>query len=263
MSVLQLNQLNVSINGRELLSDINLGVSAGEVVAVIGPNGAGKTTLLRAISQDLAPDSGQVMFNGKPLASMPARPRAQQLAVLTQQNPLTFAFTGFEVVALGRTPHSTGATLDTQICHAAMAALDVTHLRERLYPSLSGGEQQRIQLARVLAQIWRAEDAEVRLLLLDEPVTSLDIGHQHQLMQAVRAFAHSGVAVVMTVHDMTLAGAFADRIMALKKGACIAAGTPQQVLTEARINQLFDTQVRVIKHPQTGKPVVLGSGAGA
>ena len=259
MKILQLDQLSVSIAGRKLLDDISLTVGAGEVVCIIGPNGAGKTTLLRTISQDLAPDQGQIRFNSRVLSAMAPQQRARHIAVLTQHNPLGFAFTGLEVVALGRTPHSTGVAIDTETCRAAMAALDVAHLGGRLYPSLSGGEQQRIQLARVLAQIWRAEDASTRLLLLDEPVTSLDIGHQHQLMQAVRAFARSGVAVLMTVHDMTLAGAFADRLIALKKGACGAEGAPHEVLTEALINDLFDTRVSVINHPQTGKPVVLGT----
>ncbi|WP_049721441.1 heme ABC transporter ATP-binding protein [Gilvimarinus polysaccharolyticus] len=259
MNILYVDDLSVSIAGRKLLSNINLAVNVGEVVCIIGPNGAGKTTLLRTISQDLTPDNGSIIFNHRLLFEMPPQVRARHIAVLTQHNPLGFAFTGLEVVALGRTPHSTGVAIDTEICHAAMAALDVTHLTERLYPSLSGGEQQRIQLARVLAQIWRADDAQARLLLLDEPVTSLDIGHQYQLMQAVRAFAKSGVAVVMTVHDMTLAGAFADRLIALKQGACIAEGDPQQVLTEALINDVFATKVTVINHPQTGKPVVLGA----
>jgi iron complex transport system ATP-binding protein len=264
MGVLTIENLSVSIASRALINNINLAVDAGEVLCVIGPNGAGKTTLLRTIGQDLTPDTGRITFAQQPLSLMAPRARARQLAVLTQHNPLTFAFTGREVVALGRTPHSTGVVIDDDICQAAMAALDVSHLAQRLYPSLSGGEQQRIQLARVLAQIWRAEDASARLLLLDEPVTSLDIGHQHQLMQAVRAFARTDVAVVMTVHDMTLAGAFADRIIALKNGECVAEGSPHQVLTESLISHVFDTSVSVINHPQTGKPVVLGStGPGA
>ncbi|WP_339897709.1 heme ABC transporter ATP-binding protein [uncultured Gilvimarinus sp.] len=264
MGVLAIENLSVSIASRTLINNINLAVDAGEVLCVIGPNGAGKTTLLRTIGQDLTPDTGRITFAQQPLSLMAPRARARQLAVLTQHNPLTFAFTGREVVALGRTPHSTGVVIDDDICQAAMAALDVTHLAQRLYPSLSGGEQQRIQLARVLAQIWRAEDASARLLLLDEPVTSLDIGHQHQLMQAVRAFARTDVAVVMTVHDMTLAGAFADRIIALKNGECVAEGSPHQVLTESLISHVFDTPVSVINHPQTGKPVVLGAtGTGA
>ncbi|WP_052481016.1 heme ABC transporter ATP-binding protein [Gilvimarinus agarilyticus] len=259
--VLTIENLSVSIGSRTLINNINLAVDAGEVLCVIGPNGAGKTTLLRTIGQDLTPDSGHISFAQQPLTRMAPRARARQLAVLTQHNPLTFAFTGREVVALGRSPHSTGVVIDDDICQAAMAALDVSHLAQRLYPSLSGGEQQRIQLARVLAQIWRAEDASTsaRLLLLDEPVTSLDIGHQHQLMQAVREFARTDVAVVMTVHDITLAGAFADRIIALKNGECIAEGSPHEVLTESLISHVFDTPVSIINHPQTGKPVVLGA----
>lgn len=258
MSVLQLEGVGVTTAGRTLLEGVSLALQAGEIAAIIGPNGAGKTTLLRAISRDIELARGDIHFAGRPMAALPARTRARQLAVLSQHNTLTFAFTVAEVVALSRTPHSTGASIDQAICREAMARLDVVHLAERLYPSLSGGEQQRVQLARVMAQIWRASDEGARLLLLDEPVTSLDIGHQHQLMQAVRAFADSGVTVVMVVHDITLAAAYGDRLLALKEGKIVAQGSPDSVLSETLISDLFDTRVSILPHPVTGKPVVVG-----
>jgi len=258
MSRLQLDNVRILTAGKALLDGVSLTLEAGDITAIIGPNGAGKTTLLRAISQDVRLASGKILFAGQPIQTMSAGVRARQLAVLSQSNFLNFAFTVSEVVALSRTPHETGLNIDAAICRQAMARLDVLHLAERLYPSLSGGEQQRVQLARVMAQIWRAEDAGARLLLLDEPVSSLDLGHQHQLMQAVRAFANTGVMVLMVVHDITLAAAYSDQLLALKTGQTVALGEPQTVLNEALISELFDIQVSILPHPVNGKPVVVG-----
>lgn len=256
MTVLEVDNLSVTTGDRPLVEGVSFTVTPGQVLSVIGPNGAGKTTLLRAITGDVSAQ-GTLRFNRRPLADWPAREKALSLAVLTQNNPLSFAFTVEEVVSLGRGPHSTGAALDREVCQEAMAALDVAHLAQRLYPSLSGGEQQRTQLARVMAQIWRAESDAYRLLLLDEPVTSLDLGHQRQLMQAVRRFADSGVAVLMVVHDISLAAAYSDQVLALDKGRRIALGTPEEVVTEALIESLFGTEVHIVAHPVSGKPVVL------
>lgn len=260
LKLLNVSGISVDVAGKRLLHPAELSVSAGEVVSVVGPNGAGKTTLLRAIASDLQPGSGVIELGGRAIAGIDARERARQVAVLTQHNSLEFAFTGLEVVSLARGPHSTGAALDLRICREAMEAMDVGHLAERLYPTLSGGEQQRLQLARVLAQIWRAEDAggQYRLLLLDEPATSLDIGHQHQLMRAVRKFAATGVGVLMTVHDITLAASYSDRLALIKNGHCVAQGEPEAVLTDTLVSDVFDTQVLILPHPETGKPVVLG-----
>lgn len=259
MRLLDVDRLSVRIDRAELVTGVSFGVEPGEVLAIIGPNGAGKTTVLRAISGDLSPSAGQAWFNGRALPDWPPAERALALAVLTQSNPLTFAFTVAEVVGLGRTPHSTGVVIDDQVCHDAMEALDVAHLAGRFYPSLSGGEKQRVQLARVMAQIWRPDSSADRLLLLDEPVTSLDLGHQRQLMQAVRTFADSGVGVVMVVHDISLAAAYSDHLLALNKGRRVAYGPPDQVVTQGLIGELFGTDVEVIRHPRTGKPVVLAN----
>lgn len=257
--LLEVDRLSVCIDRTELVTDVSFGVEPGEVLAIIGPNGAGKTTVLRAISGDLPPSAGEARFNGRSLPDWSPAERALALAVLTQSNPLTFAFTVAEVVGLGRTPHSTGVVIDDQVCHAAMEALDVVHLAGRFYPSLSGGEKQRVQLARVMAQIWRPDSSADRLLLLDEPVTSLDLGHQRQLMQAVRTFADGGVGVVMVVHDISLAAAYSDHLLALNNGRRVAYGPPEQVVTQALIGELFGTDVEVIRHPRTGKPVVLAN----
>ena len=141
--------------------------------------------------------------------------------------------------------------------NAALEAMDMTQLRDRLYTHLSGGEKQRTQLARVMAQIWRGEDAGARLLLLDEPTASLDLGHQQQLMQRVRDFAAQGVAVLMVLHDLNLALSFADRLLALQGGQLIADGPAVGVLSSDLLGSLFGASVELFHHPQTGRPVVL------
>ncbi|WP_299592671.1 heme ABC transporter ATP-binding protein [uncultured Microbulbifer sp.] len=257
MTLLHAQQVTVRTDQRTLVQNISLDINAGELVCVIGPNGAGKSTLLRALCGESRLAEGEVLFKNAHIESLSSRDRASQLAVLPQHNPLTFAFTGLELVALSRNPHATGIVRDREICLEAMSALDVTHLAERLYPTLSGGEQQRLQLARVMAQIWSAEEVGDRLLLLDEPATSLDIAHQYEMMKAVRAFAKGGVAVIMTVHDLALASGYSDRILALKRGRSMAYGDAETVLTAENMQELYGYGVTVVPHPVTGKPLVL------
>lgn len=257
MALLHAENVTICAGQRPLLSDVSLDIEAGELLCVIGPNGAGKSTLLRALCGESRLVKGRVQFKNQPISRFSPQRRAKQLAVLPQHNPLSFAFTGLELVALSRNPHATGIERDRAICLEAMSALDVTHLADRLYPTLSGGEQQRLQLARVMAQIWRAQDAGDRLLLLDEPATSLDIAHQYEMMKAVRTFAQSGVAVVMTVHDLALASGYSDRILALKQGRSMAYGCAETVLTKANLQELYGYGVTVVAHPVTGKPLVL------
>lgn len=254
---LSIRNLTVAIGEHRLLADISLAVAAGELVAVIGPNGAGKTSLIHAAVGDLPAQQGQVAFAGRALADWPGRERACGMALLPQFSTLGFPFTVREVVLLGRGPHRSGAKVDDRIADAACEATDIEHLRTRRYTHLSGGEKQRVQLARVLAQIWRAEDAPDRLLLLDEPVAALDIGHQQVVMEQVRRFADQGVAVVMVQHDISLAARYADRLLALREGQAVAEGEPSAVVTRQTMHRLFDTDTRVIPHPDTGTPVVL------
>ena len=251
---MSLSLKNVSVPGR--LHDVNLQVAAGERLGLIGPNGAGKSTLMRAITGDITA-VGRVDFDGQSLAGWPRRRRARSVACLAQQQTLAFPLSAREVIALGRSPHATGRAVDDEIVAAAAEAMDITHLLARVYTRLSGGERQRVQLARVLAQIWRAEDADARLLLLDEPVAALDIAHQSRVMTTLASLAEQGVTVVFVLHDVSLAAAHADRLVALRRGAIVMAGTPAEVVTEAHLGDVFAAGTRVIAHPDTGHPVVL------
>lgn len=254
---LRVTNLTVARGARTLLTDVSFAVALGEMLAVIGANGAGKSTLLHALVGDLETSNGRVWFAGRPVAGYDRRERAQRIAFLAQASPLAFAFAVREVIALGRSPHGSGRAVDNAVINEAAAATDIVHLLDRAYTRLSGGEKQRVQLARVLAQIWRAEDGCDRLLLLDEPVASLDIGHQSGIMRALRRVAATGVAVVFVAHDVSLAAAHADWLLALADGASVASGCPAEVVTEVTLARIFDAETHVIAHPVTGTPVVL------
>lgn len=260
MKVLELQNLSITTEWAPLLRNISFTVDEGEVLAIIGPNGAGKTSLLNAISQTLPfrhHKEGQLLLRGQAVGDIPAALMAKQLAVLPQLSALQFPFTAQEVVELGRMPHSSGYAVDKSIVTEALKTLDIFYLRDQLYTALSGGEKQRVHLARVMTQIWHREDAASRLLLLDEPTSSLDIGHQHQLLKAIRSFADEGVAIIINAHDINLVANHADHILALGCGEVIAQGTPEQVVTGATIKQLYNIDVEVVNHPRTGKPMVI------
>ena len=246
--------------GKSLLDDVSFELNAGEVLAVIGPNGAGKTSLLKALSgESVSADeqcSGKISYADRLLEAWPQAERAQQLAVLPQLSLLNFPYTVEEVVQLGRIPHSTGQRVDGELVGQALAQLDLNDLRSRLYTELSGGEKQRTQLARALVQSGCPD--KQRYLLLDEPTASLDLGHQQQLMQAIRQLASQGVVVVIILHDVSLAARYGDKLLALKKGKVLAFGSAEDVVTESVMHELYDVDVKVMPHPETGKPVVLG-----
>ncbi|WP_185236064.1 heme ABC transporter ATP-binding protein [Teredinibacter franksiae] len=256
MCILESKKLTVTVDKLVLVRDIDLKIHAGEIHAVVGPNGAGKTSLLNAIIGDIPTYSGELLLCGH-RPSWNITEQAKSVAVLPQLSLLNFPYTVAEVVALGRTPHSTGFRLDQQIVREAMLAMDISHLSGRLYTQLSGGEKQRTQLARVMTQIWREEDASQRLLLLDEPTSALDLGHQQQLMEAVQRFAAEGVAIFMVVHDINIAARYADHTLALLQGSTIAQGNTQEILTEPLLKKLFSADLRLVKHPETGKVHVI------
>jgi iron complex transport system ATP-binding protein len=273
MAVLRVRDVSVNAWGAQLLSHISVEVAAGEILAIIGPNGAGKTSLINTIvdvhpfSQTHRQLSGEIIACGYSAQSRTenhtenqtenhSKHRARHIALLPQLSALSFPFTVEEVVRLSRTPHNTGVLIDRVIIQDALNALDILHLKQRLYTQLSGGEKQRVQLARVMAQIWRSEDAPQRLLLLDEPTSSLDLGHQQQLMAAIRTFANEGVATVMVVHDVNLATRHADKVLALLCGEAIAQGKPEEIITPALIKQLYQVEVDIVRHPKTGKPII-------
>ncbi|MGP3533400.1 heme ABC transporter ATP-binding protein [Microbacterium sp. RD1] len=235
-----------------ILAEASVQIRAGEVHALVGPNGAGKSTLFGVLAGDVTTSTGSAWLDGRKLAAYPARELARLRAVLLQQNAVSFPFTVSEVVAMGRAPwaRSVHADEDEKAIRAAMTDTDVVELGSRTMPSLSGGERARVALARVLAQ-------RTGIILLDEPTAALDLRHQEDVLALARRRAHEGAAVAVVLHDLNAAISSSDRVTLLSRGTVVASGAPAEVLTAARIEEVYDQPVDVFPHPRTGLPVVL------
>ena len=250
--MLKAEQLSVTLRGRPILRDVSVEVRPGSLVAAIGPNGAGKSTLLRALSGEIKPTRGEVFLAGRPLSQWTVRQRAQRRAVLPQQSALAFPFTALDVVLLGRTPHHAAEPTPFELLTdkiIARAALDLVGLGARLrdsYDTLSGGQQQLVHLARVLAQIWEPPADGVRCLLLDEPTASLDLRYQHLVLARARQLAREGVAVLAVLHDINLAAQYADQLVVLQDGAVVEQGLPSHVLRPALLAAVFGIPVTLL-----------------
>ena len=239
--------VSVVQNGAKLVTGVNLDVEPGEVVSIIGANGAGKTTLLRALLGELPLTAGEVLINSQPIQTLPAHQLAQTVGLLSQHSHLQFPLLAEEVVALGRMPHATGAKSDARVVAQALTLMDLSYAAKRPFTLLSGGERQRVQLARVLAQIWPSKVESPRLLVLDEPTVSLDLGHKQAFMRVVKQFAQTGVAVLMVEHDLQLVAHYSDQLLALECGQPVAFGEVRKELTAPLIQQLFNAQVEVVE----------------
>ncbi|MDR2273494.1 MAG: heme ABC transporter ATP-binding protein [Sphingobacterium sp.] len=253
--MLRVEKINYELKGRKLLKDITFQVRKGEILAVLGANGAGKSTLMGLLSGEKEPDSGQIHFNGKLLSAYDAPTLAKCRALLSQQQQMTLSFKVEEIVLMGRYPHyrNTPASRDYQVVAETMELCGVTAFAERDFLSLSGGEQQRVHLARVLAQIWDNPDA---LLLLDEPISALDLHYQQKVLAIAKALARKGFMVILIVHDVNFAAMYADRILMLKHGRKLFHGTPVEVLAQKEIYTIFSVESNVIMNPRTLKPYV-------
>ena len=256
MNVLKLDSINAAPWGPALLRNISLELSTGEILGIIGPNGAGKSSLLHTMVGDITPTAGKIHFMGENLAQWTASTKAQRMAVLPQLSLLSFPYRVEEVILLGRTPHSSGHVEDRRILREVMEATDTCSLQQRIYTQLSGGEKQRVQLARVFAQIWEGDPETPRLLLLDEPTAALDLAHQQLIMQALRLLVGRGCAVAMVAHDFNLVTALADQISVMNAGEQIAHGSCHEVVTRDIFSQVFGVEVTITPHPTTGKPLV-------
>lgn len=249
--------LSLTLSGAPLLDAVNLEVSSGKITTVLGPNGAGKTTLLRVMVGELAPDVGSVSLDGRALEDCTPMQRARMLAVLPQHSLLNFPFTAAEVVMLGRTPHDTGIAHDREIAAEALRSVDGDYLSGRIYTQLSGGEKQRVHLARVLAQIWEPSPEGERYLVLDEPTSSFDLAHQQLTLEVVRNLAEKGVGILMVIHDLNLAARCSDQMLLMQCGKIVVSGTPQEVLQRDTIAAVFQVEASIGVHPISGTPLVI------
>lgn len=239
---------------RKIVQEASLALHPGSLLALIGPNGAGKSTALKLLSGELRADCGEARLDGLALAYWDRGELAQRRAVLSQGITLAFGFSVFDVAAMGRRPHAgCGREANHLITRAALATVDMFDLQERDYQTLSGGEQQRVQLARVLAQIWPYRD-KTGYLLLDEPVAGLDPAHQHAVLDHARRWAARGIGVLAVLHDLNLAAQYADRIAIMREGRILFQGGPEAAFTAERIHSAFGVPTEVRVHPRTRRP---------
>lgn len=222
---------------------------------IAGPNGAGKSTLLRVLSGELPPSLGRVLFGGQDIGSIPHHHLARQRVFLAQQSECRLPFLANEMVLLGAEAAGHRGRTARERAATALEIAGVSHLERRTMSKLSGGEQQRVQWARILAQLDNR--TEGRLIFLDEPVSSLDLAHQHDLLAKAGSLAKAGAAVVAVLHDLNLAARYADEILLLDGGRMQAHGSPVSVLTPEIISAVFGVQAEVLSHPSDGTPLVV------
>ncbi|BBH65657.1 hemin ABC transporter ATP-binding protein [Actinoplanes sp. OR16] len=244
ISDIEVEGLTVRLDGNLIVDGIDLTVRSGEWVTIIGPNGAGKSTALRAIG-GLLPHEGEIRWQGRAITSMNRRDRAKAIATVVQSPVVPPAMGVFDYVLLGRTPYipplGRESASDLAVVDEVLAALDLEPFAGRRLDTLSGGEKQRVFLARALAQ-------GAGILLLDEPTSALDIGHQQEVLELVdRLRSERGLTVLATMHDLSTAGEYADRMILLAGGRVVAAGTPADVLTEENLAEHYRVRVRVIQ----------------
>ncbi|MEU7558494.1 ABC transporter ATP-binding protein [Streptomyces eurythermus] len=240
---LDIDDVTIEAAGIRLVEHVDLTVGSGAFVGLVGPNGSGKTTLLRSLYRALRPSGGVVRLDGGDLHAMDPRAAARVLAALPQESSAEFDFTVTEVVAMGRLPHQgRTAASDREICTRAMERTGVDHLADRGFLGLSGGEKQRVLLARALAQ-------QPRVLILDEPTNHLDIAHQLDVLSLVRG---SGLTVLAALHDLNLAAAHCDVLYVLDGGRIVTSGPPHDILEPPLLAKVFGVRAHTVRHPATG-----------
>jgi iron complex transport system ATP-binding protein len=248
-AAISVDDVTVSLGGVTVLDGVSTTVGAGRFVGLVGPNGAGKTTLLRTINGALDPAEGRISVAGEPLADRASRATSRLVATVPQSTASTFEFTVRRIVAMGRTPHvnrlGSRRQADRRAVEDAMARVEVEHLADRPVTEVSGGERQRVYLARALAQ-------DTPVLLLDEPTSDLDVNHQIRTLELVADLVGEGRTVLAAIHDLDLAARYCDELRLLADGRISAAGPPSSVLTGDTVASAFDTRAAVTTHPVTG-----------
>lgn len=249
---LEADQITVVRGRKTVLNAVSARLLPGELSILVGPNGAGKSSLMRVFSGEWSATKGSARLWGREVGTMPGRLRAKRLAVLPQASATAFPMVVSDVVLLGRYPHTLGSPTgrDLEAAAVAMERTGVMHLEDRDYGTLSGGEQQRVQIARVLAQL---DGLERPVALFDEPVASLDIAHQQRCLSVARALARQGAAVLVSVHDLNLALTYADRVWVMAGGELVAEGAPEQVCCPEVLWSVFGVQAERLTRPD-GRP---------
>lgn len=253
MARIRLEEVSFAYGAAPVVKNISLNLERGRFYGIVGPNGAGKSTVLKLLDRFLAPQKGKIVLDGRELSTYNLQELARLIALVPQNSP-QFSFTVEEVVLLARTPYSfrwqRPSSEDQQIVKACMVQTEVDHLAHRPMGELSGGERQRVSLARVLAQ-------GTEILLLDEPTTYLDLGHQVDTCKLLQTKAREGSTCVGVFHDLNLVSNYCDYVFVLADGQLVEEGEPELVFTPELIERVYKTDVLTVKHPKTGRPIIV------
>lgn len=262
--MLRAESVSVRFAAEPVLAEASVSVRPGSVTALVGPNGAGKSTLLRLLSGELVPTAGDVYVGNRPLKQIGVQDQARLRSVVSQSPSIAFDYFVEEVLGMGWMPDPASSHATTPGFEAALreviACCELGPLLGRTYRTLSGGERQRVQFARALLQIWRPsvpEPDDARFLLLDEPTSNLDLGHQRLVLSHARAVSGHNVGVLVVLHDLDLAARFADLVVLLVDGVVVGEGSPRDVFTADALSRIYNTPIRVEWHNDLDRLVVL------
>jgi iron complex transport system ATP-binding protein len=247
--MLKASRVHFCISHTPIVDEVSLELKPGEILAVLGPNGAGKSTFFKILSGEIKCKHGAIDYNGHDIQRLNSRELAEVRAVMPQHTQVNFPFTVQEVIELGLI--STRAKDPGQLLGEVLEVTNTSHLRDQLFNTLSGGEKQRVQLARVLIQIWEAKPFP-RYLLLDEPTSSLDIAQQHAVLKILQTLKSRNIGILVILHELNLAAQYADKIALLKNGVIAKIGPIEEVLEEEILERVFDHPIQLIANPATG-----------
>jgi iron complex transport system ATP-binding protein len=258
MVKLEIQKICLGYGQRAVVKDLSFELHRGELLGLVGPNGCGKTSIIKSLSRVMANSSGRILLDGKDLSAISRNELARLIGVVPQNPQLPDTFTVFEVVVLGRNPHvglfSGESTRDIDIVRQAMEKTGITHLAKRRIGELSGGEKQRVTIARVLAQ-------EPQIILLDEPTANLDIAQQLEILDMIAEMCReNNLAGLIAIHDLNVAAQYCTRIIMLKNGQIYAEGSPCEVITAENVRKVFGAETTIYPHPENNLPVVLPNG---
>jgi len=256
-NLLEIKSIFFKIKEKLILNDISLDVKSGDMVSIIGPNGSGKTTMLKAISNEVKISDGEIIFNKKNINNWDISELANEKSVLSQSSNLVFPFTVIDIVKMGRFPIKKKGNLvqENNLCEKILDIFDLTDYVDQNYITLSGGEKQRVQLARVVAQIW-SEDYSEKILLLDEPTSYLDIKHQYLLFNFLKTLNDKGLTIMMVLHDLNHAISNSNKVAVLKNSQLVSYGDTKKVITENLINKVFEIDLKLINYEGNDVPII-------
>ena len=257
--MLKTENISFSVGKKQILKNVSASFLPGEFNMILGPNGSGKSSFLKIFSGEINRFQGTVLYDNKKIKELRKEELAKKRAVMSQQADLGFPLLVEEVVMMGRYPHFTfnPNKKDVTICNEVIERMNLVEFKERNYLTLSGGEKQRVQFARVLAQVWEKPADGYRYLFLDEPLNSLDISYQHEFLQAAVELIKGKTVLIAVMHDINLAAHYADNLFFLKEGELIVHGKPKDILSSDMIEKVFNIKTTVIENPVTGKPLII------